>query len=456
MNAEKMAKDIIEEVGGKENIVRMVHCVTRLRFTLADDTIPDRDKIKAMDGVAGLVEQGGQFQVIIGSNVDVVFEAAEKLLGKKENAAVEKKDYKIKKTNPVGALMGTVSQIFTPLLGSLTVCGVLLGLINLFTATGLLASDSPVYTILYSIANAFYYFMPILLGASSAERFGLNKYFGMVLGAALIHPNIIAETGTTVSLFGLPLTYQNYTSTVFPVIITVYFASLIHKPLNKVCPSQLKVFLPQLVTAVITIPVALIVIAPVVTVGGNLVSDAINALYSFSPVLCALALGGPWMVLVMFGLHWAVIPIMISNIATLGYDYTLGLLCAGQFAFATAAFAVGVRAKNAKKKELAFSTGVTCLLGVSEPCMYGVLIPEKKAFATAIIASSLASVAAGICGTKSYVLGGSGVFAFPSYISAEGIDRGFIGVIISVILALILGFVMTYFWGVSKETLEQQ
>lgn len=457
MSFEQLAKEIVSAIGGKENIERMTHCVTRLRFVLKDNTLADKEKIKAMDGVAGIAEQGGQFQVIIGGKVREVYSEVEKVVGEL-NSKTKKTEAKKSGTkndkNPITLLMGTISEIFTPVLGILTACGILLGVTNMITAFNWASDDSTVYTILYAIANSFYYFMPIILGASAAEKFGINKYMGMIIGGAMIHPNIVEKAGTTVTLFHIPITYQNYTSTVFPVIVTVYVAALLFKLIDKHCPSQLKLFFPHIVSLIITIPLSFIVIAPVVTVGGNIAADAISALYSFSPVLCALALGGPWMILVMFGLHWAIIPIMISNIATVGYDYTLGLLCAGQFAFAMSTFAIGVRAKNPKKKELAFSTAVTCLLGVSEPCMYGVLIPEKKGFATAIIASSLASVAAGICGTKSYVLGGSGVFAFPSYISPAGIDRGFIGVIISVILAIVLGFVITYFFGVNKETKE--
>ena len=449
MNIEKLAKDIVKEVGGKENVDQLTHCVTRLRFRLNDDSIPDRAAIKSLDGIVGLVEQGGQFQIIIGTQVESVFAAVQSVLGDMEN--IVNKIEKTQINNPVKLLMGTIAEIFTPILGIMSTCGILLGLLNMMTAFHWLPVESAGYKVLYAIAHSFYFFMPVVLGTATAEKFKVNKYLGMIIGAALIYPTIIASAGTTESFFGIPMTFQNYSSTLFPVIITVYLASRIFKLVDKVTPHQLKLFVPALVSLLISVPVALLIIAPVVTVGGNIVTDLINQLYSFSPILCALALGGPWMILVMLGLHWAIIPIMISNIATVGFDYTLGLLVAGQFAFAASTFAIGFRTKNSNLKALAYSSGFTCLLGVSEPCMYGVLIPQKKAFVTAIVASSLASVFAAVFGTRSYVLGGSGIFSFPSYISPDGIGMGFYGAIFSVIAALILGFVLTYYFGFNKE-----
>ena len=177
-----------------------------------------------------------------------------------------------------------------------------------------------------------------------------------------------------------------------------------------------------------------------------------NMVYNFSPVLCALLLGGPWMILVMFGLHWAFIPLFITEIMTTGSSAMMGLLSAGQFAFAGAMLAVAVKAKkNRDLRSLSVSTGITCILGVSEPGMYGVLIPLKTPFVTAIIASSIASIPAALMGSKVYAFGAAGIFALPGCINPAGIDLGFYGTIVCMVLGLVLGFLITYFWGMKKE-----
>lgn len=456
MNYMKLCEEILPLIGGKENIAGLTHCVTRLRFRLVDSKKAKKDEVQKLDSVMGVVEQGGQFQIIIGKEVDAVFKEMQKLTGIQEggNDAVEETQV-VKKgqmKNPWDVFTSTISALFTPFLGAFAACGVLKGLLALATTAGIMDSNMGVYIVLNAIGDSIYYFMPLVLGVTAAERFGINKFVGLLVGASMIYPTIVASVDTGLTFLHIPMQTANYTSTVFPAICAVYLASLIYKGFDRVCPKVIRYFTVPLVTLVITVPISLIVIGPVVNKVSEILMQIMNAIYGFSPVLCALVLGGPWMILVMFGLHWAFVPLFINEITATGSCAMMSICCANQFAFAGAMLAVGLKSKHdLRMRSLGVSTGVTCILGVSEPGMYGVLLPLKKPFITALIASSIGAVPAALMGTKVYVAGASGIFGIPGLIGPAGVDMGFIGALISCTLGLVLGFVMTCIWGMPKK-----
>lgn len=453
MNYKKTAETILKLVGNKENVLSLTHCVTRLRFNLKDENIAKTDELKMVKGVVGVVKQGGQYQVIIGKEVANVFAALEPMLG---NLSQKEVGLTNKKMNLWDKFTSTVSGIFTPFLGVLAACGILKGLLTAAVVFGVMSTESGVYTVLYAIGDSIYYFMPILLGAAAAERFGISKYLGMIVGGSMIYPTIISAAETEGFTFlKIPMGVQNYTSTVFPAIIAVYAASVIYKLIKKICPKVVQFFVVPLLTMIIIVPLSLIIIGPVITKVSEFILMVMNAAYELSPVACALLLGGPWMVLVMFGLHWAFIPLFIAEFMSVGSCSMMGLLGANQFAAAGAMLAVAVRAKkDPDLRSMGVSTGITCILGVSEPGIYGVLLPLKKPFIMTVIGGSLGAIPAALMGTKVYVMGASGIFAIPSGINPAGIDMGFYGSIVSIVLGLILGFVLTYFFGTKKEKLE--
>lgn len=446
MNYKDIALEILSLVGGKENVNSLTHCVTRLRFVLNDEGLAKTDEIKGLKSVMGVVKQGGQYQIIIGKEVANVYDEVIKQVGEvKQEAPVNK--------NVWDKFTATVSGIFTPFLGIFAACGILKGILTMCVVFGVMTTEMGVYTVLYAISDSIFYFLPILLGSSSAEKFGINKYLGMIIGASMIYPSIItAASAESFTFLHIPMGLANYTSTVFPVVIAVYFASVLYKGFKKICPKTIAFFLLPLLTLLITVPLSLMIIGPVLNTVSAWLMTLMNMVYNFSPVLCAILLGGPWMILVMFGLHWAFIPLFITEIATTGSCAMMGLLAASQFAFTGAMLAVGAKSKKDKDlRSLSISTGVTCFLGVSEPGMYGVLIPLKKPFITAVIASSIASIPAALMGTKIYAFGASGIFALPSLMNPAGIDLGFYGSIICMILGLASGFLITYIWGIKKE-----
>lgn len=449
MNYREIAKSIINMIGGSSNVNSMTHCVTRLRFVLNDDTLPNTESIKKLNGVMGVVKQGGQYQVIIGNEVDYVYQEVNNLLDLKETETINEK----KKSNLWDKFTSTVSGIFTPFLGVFAACGILKGLLTASLVLGLLNTEMGVYIVLNAISDSIYYFFPIILGATSAERFGMNKYLGMIIGGTMIYPSIISAADIeNFTFLHIPMGAANYTSTVFPAIITVYAASLLYKLLKKICPKVLQFFLLPLITMIIIVPLALIVIGPVLNETSAVILVIMNGVYNFSPILCAILLGGPWLILVMFGLHWAFIPLFLNQIMTAGSCPMMGLLCSNQFAVSGAMLAVAARSKLDREfKSLGISTGVTAILGVSEPGIYGVLLPLKKPFILAILAGSLGAIPAAIMGTKIFAFGGAGIFSLPGCINPAGIDSAFYGSIISAALGLTLGYLLTYFFGIPKK-----
>jgi PTS system beta-glucosides-specific IIC component len=448
MDIKKVAADILEHVGGKENVISVVHCMTRLRFSLKDDSKANREVIKKTEGVISIVEQGGQFQVVIGNKVSKVYEELSPMLD--DHAAsgeidADERQKEKKKEKLFDVFSRTISGIFTPALGLMTACGVLKGILAICTASGAVQNTDSTYLFLYAIADVIFYFFPVILGASAAKQFGMNQYIGMGIGAIMIYPSFIAAAtdGSINSLFGIPMTVSNYTSTVFPAIIAVYVASKLEGKLKKVIPSMIAFFAVPLIVLLVTIPLTFWIVGPATLFLSNILSKVVLAIYNFSPVLGGLVLGGPWILIVMFGLHWAFIPVFINNIAMNGMEPVMGLLAANQLAMAGSVFAVAILLKNKIKKSGASTAGLTCLLGISEPTIYGYLLPLKTPMIISVIAGSLGGAVAGMFQSTQYSFGGSGLLGLPCFVNPVGLDAGFYGVILSDIVGFSVAFVLT-------------
>lgn len=445
MNNRELARKIIEEVGGSENIEQYTHCLTRLRLVLRNSSKANKIAIKDLDEVISVVEQGGQFQVVLGNRVNDVFDEVKGLLGSvSENT---EHTTEAEKKSVFDQFTATISGIFTPAIGAMAATGMIKGLLAILSVTGLISEKSGTYIILYSMSNAFFYFMPIILGASTAKYFKLNSYVGMIIGASLIYPTLLPfATSGKLTFLSIPVNMMDYTSTVFPAIISVWLAAKLDKQVQKLPLKELRFMVQPLIVLLIIIPLALLIIGPVIATLSNIMAKIVNAVYHFSPVLGGIVIGGPWILLVMFGLHWAFIPIFVNNMAIQGFDPVMGLLLANQFAMAGAAIAVGVKTKVEKEKALAYSTGVTTFLGISEPALYGVLIPRKKPLIAAIIGGSVGGALAGLMNTVQYSFGGSGIFGIPLTINPKGIDMGFYGCILSQIVGFVVAFIVAFIW----------
>ena len=446
MNNQELAQMIVTKIGGKKNIESVTHCITRLRFVLKDFTLPSKEEISDLDGVISVLVQGGQFQVVVGNKVNDIYAEVKQMIGDIE-ADQSQSDEKSKKSI-FDTFTSTISGIFTPVLGPLAASGTIKGILAILQITNLISESSGTYQILFALSNAFFYFMPIMLGASAAKYFKMNSYVGILVGASLIYPALIpfASEGH-LDFLGITVNMMDYTSSVFPVIIAVWLASKLDRVAAKLPLKDLRFILQPMFVLLITVPISLIVIGPVISTLSEWLATLVNSVYNFNPILGGAIIGGPWIILVMFGLHWAFIPIFINNIATQGFDPVMGLLLANQFAMAGAVFAVGVKTKNEKLRTLSYSTGATTLIGISEPTLYGVLLPYKKPLIAAILGGSIGAMIAGATNTVQYAFGGSGFLGIPLIINTSGIDAGFYGGIASQVVGFATAFLITYFWG---------
>lgn len=465
MKYEQLAKDIIENVGGKENVKSVEHCMTRLRFKLKDDSKANTEVLKNMDGVVTAVRSGGQYQVVIGNNVSSVYADLVSVGGFQSKAATEESD------DPAGVFnkfIDIVTGVFTPVLGVLTATGMLKGFLALFVALNIIDINSGTYTVLNAVADCFFYFLPIFLGYTSAKKFKLNEMVGMAIGAALVYPSMTAlmagkplytvfsgsvlESSVYLTFLGIPVLLMTYSSSVIPVILSVYVGSKIEKGLQKIIPDVVKTFLVPFLTLLVIVPLAFIVIGPIATWGGNLIGAGITYLYSLSPLVTGIILGGFWQILIIFGLHWGVIPIILNNLATMQYDLIFPLAVGTLFATAGVVLAIFFKTKDKKLKSISLPAFVSGIFGVTEPALYGVMLPLKKPFIISCIASAVGGGITGFTGSKLYMLSAGGIVSVPAFIGPDGFDKGFYGAILSIIVSFIVGFILMFIVGVGKQS----
>ncbi|MCM8711903.1 beta-glucoside-specific PTS transporter subunit IIABC [Clostridium sp. SYSU_GA19001] len=465
MKYEKLAKDIIKNVGGKENVNSLTHCITRLRFKLKDESKANTEVLKKMEGVVTVVKSGGQYQVVIGNHVpdvyaDVVAVGGFNAEGADSQDANEKKGL-------LNSFIDIISGVFSPTLGVLSATGMIKGFNALFVALGLYTATSGTYQVLNAIGDCLFYFFPIFLGFTAAKKFNVNQFTGMALGAVLVYPalaNLTAgkplytafagtffESPVYLTFLGIPVILMNYSSSVIPIILTVYVASKIEKFFKKVIPDVVKTFLVPFCTLLVTAPLAFIVIGPVATWAGKAIGSATLALFNFTPVIAGIIVAGLWQVLVIFGLHWGLIPIVINNLTVFHYDPILPAAFAPSFAQTGVVLAILLKTKDTKLKSLSIPAFISGIFGVTEPAIYGVTLPRKKPFIISCIAAAIGGGIISLFGSKLWMLGGLGIFGIPSYIGPQGIDRGFYGIIIGIAVAFVLGLLLMLFSGFKDE-----
>ncbi|MCM1989499.1 beta-glucoside-specific PTS transporter subunit IIABC [Oceanirhabdus seepicola] len=465
MKYEQLAKNIIKNVGGKENVNSLTHCVTRLRFKLKDEKKANTEVLKNMDGIVTVVQSGGQYQVVIGNHVADVYEEVMAVGG---FGTASESDETGEKKGIFNSLIDTISGIFAPALGVLAATGMIKGFNALFLALGWLALDSGTYQLLNAIGDCFFYFFPIFLGYTAAKKFKLNHFVGMAIGAALVYPALggltvgeplytlfqgsIIESPVYITFLGIPVILMNYSSSVIPIILATYVASKVEKVFKKIIPDVVKTFLVPFCTLLVVAPLTFIVVGPIATWAGQLLGAGTVALYELSPILTGIVIGGFWQVFVIFGLHWGLIPVAINNLVTLGYDPVLAMSFAASFAQTGVVLAILFKTKNKKLKGLSLSSVISGIFGVTEPAIYGITLPRKKPFVISCIVASIGGAITGWAGSKVYMVGGLGIFGIPSYINGQtGFDKGFYGAIAAIIIAFILGFVAMYLTKLEDE-----
>ena len=452
-----LARIIIQNVGGKSNIISLTHCITRLRFKLKDESKAQTDVLKDTDGIVTVIQSGGQYMVVIGNHVPQVYDAVCAVGHITPGGAVNEDGTAIEggadapkeKFNPVNAFIGIVTGVFTPWLGVLSACGIVKGFLALFVAVGVLDGAGPTYNILYSLGDCFFYFMPIILAYTAAKKFGLPEFEGMIIGAAMIYPYMLGSSANVHdSLFMIPVTMPSsgdYTSSVIPIICAVAFAAWFEKMYKKFIPDTIKLFALPLITCTVTFCLTLWVIGPIAAGAGDLLGVFFNWLANVNGILLGAVVGGLWQVLVMFGLHWAIVPMMLNNLATQGFDTAMVGMFGTTFAQVGAVAAIWIKTKNKKTKSLCAPAFISAIAGVTEPAIYGITLPKKTPF---IITCVVAAVVGGLLmafGVTSYTSAGMGVFGYTAYINTFTNDIS--GMITSIILSLVsvaAAFVLTF------------
>lgn len=439
MKYEKLAQDIIANVGGKENVNSLAHCVTRLRFKLKDESKANTEVLKNMDGVVTVVKSGGQYQVVIGNHVPDVYADVVAIGG---FGTASEEEIKGEKLNPLNAFIDIISGVFQPILGVLCATGMIKGLNALLSSTGLVAADSSTYAILNAIGDCLFYFFPIFLGYTAANKFKLNKFTGMAVGASLVYPTITGFAGQTVDFFGIPVMMptSSYTSTVIPIILAIFLASKIEKLLKKIIPDVVKAFVVPFGTLLIAVPITFMVIGPVASAISNFLGDITLGIYNFSPVLAGLFIGGLWQVFILFGVHWGLVPICMNNLAVLGFDPVLATTIAVCFAQTGVVIGMMIKTKDKKLKSLCIPSVISGFFGVTEPAIYGITLPRKKPFIVSCVIGAVTGAIIAITGSQIYMLGGMGIFSIPTFIGPNG-TGGVFGIIAAMVAGLVLGTV---------------
>ncbi len=464
MAYEDLSREIIANIGGKDNVVNVVHCTTRLRFKLKDMKKANDDKLKATDGVISVVKSGGQYQVVIGNNVADVYDTLVKVGGFANGGSVSDDDVDNSNMSLADKFIDLISGIFNPLLGAMCAGGMIKGFNAMFLAFGWLSATSGTYVILNAIGDSLFYFLPIILGISSAKKFGINTYLGATIGAALCYPSIVAMASSKTALYtvfkgtfleapvhmtflGIPVISMNYTTSVIPIIIAVWFASKVQKVARKIIPDVVKTFLVPFIVLLVTVPITFLVIGPVATWLGNGVAEIVSAIYNFSPVIAGILMGAFWQVFVIFGVHWGFVAVMMTNIAAMGFDPIIGLSFAASFAQTGVVLAMIFQTKDEKTRSIAIPAFVSGIFGVTEPAIYGLTLPRKKPFILSCIASAVGGGLIGLFGTKTYLMAGMGIFAIPCAMGKNGIDMGVYGLMIGMAVAIVLGFALQMIFG---------
>ncbi|AUO07830.1 PTS beta-glucoside transporter subunit IIABC [Paenibacillus sp. lzh-N1] len=469
MKYETLAQDIIRNVGGKENVNSLTHCITRLRFKLKDENKANTEVLKNMDGVVTVVKSGGQYQVVIGNHVPEVYADVAMIGGFQAGDSEEASGEKVSLFN---RFIDTISGVFTPTLGVLSATGMIKGFTALFVALGWLTATSGTYQILNALGDCLFYFFPIFLGYTSAKKFNANIFIGMAIGASLVYPTFstitasgkplytlfsgtIFESPVYITFLGIPVILMSYASTVLPIIISTYVGSKIENFFKKVIPSVVRTFLVPFFTLLVIVPLALIVIGPLSTWAGQLLGAATLFVYNLSPIIEGIIMGAFWQVFVIFGLHWGLVPIAMNNLAVLKFDPILAATLGASFAQTGVVLAILFKTKNVKLRSLSIPAVISGIFGVTEPAIYGITLPRKKPFILSCIASAVGGGIIGMMGTKGYIIGGLGIFAIPSYISPSGIDSGFYGAVIGILVSFVLGFLLMFFGGFRDDEVKE-
>lgn len=456
MDNQAVGKRVWEAVGGEKNVNSLVHCATRLRFKLKDESVADTQKLKQDPDVIQVVQSGGQYQVVIGSNVADVYQAIVDEQGLTDQSGTEDQS-----KNPLNRLIDIISSIFTPFLGAMAAAGILKGFLSLATVLGGFSADTGAYQILFAAADGVFTFLPVMLAFTAAKKFKTNQFLSVAIAMALVYPAItqLAGAGGAVDFFGLPivLAQSGYTSSVIPIILAVWVQSKFEPLVKKVIPQFLQMIFVPMIVLLVMVPLTFLLLGPIGTVIGNGLGSLFNSIYSFSPLVAGLIMGSLWQVFVMFGMHWGFVPIMFLNIEQYGFDVMVPMLLPAVLAQGGAALAVAIRTKDTKLRSLGISSTITSLFGITEPTVYGVTLPLKKPFVVACLSAGIGGAMIGFASVKAFSSGLVSLLTIPTFISTnQAVESNVTMAILATALSFVLAFVGTLIVGFDETVQDEK
>lgn len=445
----KLANSIVEMIGGKENVVSLTHCVTRLRFKLNDEKAVKEKELKQLKGVMGVVKSGNQYQVIIGQDVSNVYEEVAKLIANASSLEKEKNSHKDIRSI-IDNLFSVLAAVFTPLIPAMQGMGFIKVILVIVDQIGISSINTTVQ-LLNILSNSFFYFLPLLVACSTAKQFGGNVGLSIMLVSFLIHPSF-TELFTkipNVNLFGIGVSNITYSGSVLPALLSVILLSYVQKWLEKILPGVLKTVFMSVLVLLIMMPISLLVIGPIGNVGGEILVKVFTSLYNFSPMLSGAIFGGLWQIIIIVGMHWLILTlIQFPNINHFGVDRVTVAFAPSIMCQIAAGFAVALRVKNKNVRSNVLSLTITSLLsgGVIEPVMYGVNIKYKKPFYFVLLGGAVGGAIVGLSrsGITAPVM--FGIYTLPAFFGT-----GFTGLMIGTAAGCLVTFLLTYYFGVDKQ-----
>ena len=454
MDYESVAKKILQRVGGAENVTGLVHCMTRLRFNLKDESIVDDEAVKKTKGVMGVMKKGGQYQIIIGNDVGYVYEELNKL-GKFSNQVPKKKENSTEKKNILTMLMDTISGIMTPVIPAIIGAAMIKVLLTLLPMIGVLNTSGDTYQLLTVIGDGAFFFMPVLIAVSASKKFGTNVYYAASIALIMLHPNFISmmttahDANETIRFLGLiPVTYATYSYSVIPIILAVWSLKYVEKFVDKITPVITKNFLKPMLVVLIEAPIALIILGPLGAICGNVLSDVVYFIHDKLGFIAVGLVAGIYPFVVMAGMHHAFTPIKLGMIATTGYEnfICIGELCSNM-AQGAASLAVAIKSKNKDFKQIADSSAFSALLaGITEPALYGVTLRLKRPMLGACIGAVAGGLFGGFFQLKCFGIATPAIVTIVQYVE-ESRPMSLLIAALTILITVIVAFIATMLIG---------
>lgn len=455
MNYQQLGNDIIQNIGGIDNIKQLTHCATRLRFEFYDMNKVNTKKIESLNGVISVVEKGGQYQIVIGNEVQSVFRAIQFQM--KDVPSTSHEEAEEEKGSVVNRIISVISTTFTPVIPALIGGGMIKAVLSILVLFNLVNEASSTYEIINFISDAPFYFMPVLLAYGASQKFKTSPIMAMTMACALLHPtwSSLVSAGEPLTFFGAPVILVDYASSVIPIILSVWIMSYVEKFAEKYSPSIIKFFLKPLLVMFISVPIALIVVGPLGNLLNDLVQSGANYLNAHVSWLIPMLMGAFQPFLTLTGTAWAMTPIATSQISTLGYEIVNGPgMLASNIAQGGATLAVALKAKDENLKSLASSSGFTAVMGITEPCLYGVLLKLKRPFVASMIGGAAGGIYAGITGLVRYAFVSPGLTAIPAFIGENPMNV--VHAIVTIIISFIVGFAASWILGFKEDEPQEE